>query len=338
MKTRALVGAAVIALLLCSAVPALADTEAITLDYQVPSGCARRKDFVSRVHTFTSKADIVDDDGAPHRKFAVRVQRATSAVNGDLTIDDGGAKTTRHVSGASCDEVLSALALATAIAVDPDALGAPTPESPPPTPPPAPAPPPKPPAPPPTPPVKPAPRAIPPPAAHHGPAPPALTLALVGRVGSAIAPVPKLEAGGELGLTYFEPLEFYVGAAYGPSQSDSELRLSDWVGWAGLGYQVADLESVSVSIRAAYEQGETRGTGLGVTPELTLQAPWRAVDVGFAAQLASAGPLFFQGNLGMRAPLTRRRYFVVETKGDRELYLVPYLGYLVGLSVGMHFL
>jgi len=334
VNTRALVSAALTAMLLCSAAPALADTEAITLDYRVAPGCAGRKDFVSRVHTFTSKAEIVDDDGAPHRKFAVRVQRSSGGANGDLTIDDRGTKTTRHVAGSTCDEVLSALALATAIAVDPDALGGPPsePSEPPKSrdePAPKPAPPPA------RPPVAPPPQAKP--ARAQPPSPPPLTLALIGRVGSAVGPFPKLEAGAELGFVHFEPLEFYVGGVYGPPQANRELRMSDWVGWLAASYRVLNLEPLSVAVRAGLEAGEVRATGLNNAPETTRE-PWLAADVGVSAELAGPGPLFLQANLGARAPFLGRHYKARTTKGVfQPVYQVPLLGYLVGISVGVHF-
>jgi len=179
---------------------------------------------------------------------------------------------------------------------------------------------------------------IPLPAPPKAPSPPALTFALLGRIGSAIAPVAKLEAGAELGLTYFEPLEFYVGGAYGPAQSDSRLRISDWVAWAGLGYEVIQLEPISVAVRAAFEDGQVESTGLGVTPELTLQRRWLAVNVGAAGRLTIAGPLFFQAFVGTRATIEPQRYVVTEDKAPAPVYLQHRFGVLASFSVGMHFL
>ncbi|HWZ93508.1 MAG TPA: hypothetical protein VNW92_31830 [Polyangiaceae bacterium] len=330
--------AALAATLLCVAVPARADKETIALTYDAGAGCPDKKQFVFRVHTFTSKAEIAnDDDAALHRTFAVQVLRSGNTVRGELTIDDRGAKTTRHVSGATCDEVISALALATAIAVDPDALGGSTPDATePPTAsePPAPA-------------AKPAPtpdaagtRARPKrPAPVAPPGPPALYLSAGARVGDAIAPFPKFEAVAELGCTYFAPFEFQVGAAYGPPQHDAQFRLDEWLGWLGTGYRLFELEPLSVLALAAVEAGEVRaGGGPDVTPSHALHTAWLAVDVGLAARRDGPGPLFFQANVGARAPVLLQRYVETESRGAVELFQVKQLGYLLSLSVGIHFL
>jgi hypothetical protein len=331
--------AALAAALLLSAVPARADTEAILLDYDAGAGCPDRKQFVQRVHTFTTKAEIVSDNGAPRRKFAVQVSRAGNVVRGELTIDDRGAKTTRDVSGATCDEVISALALATAIAVDPDALGGAPPDEPskpPPTEPPPTQP-------------KPAVAAPPPPPAGGRPSkpadaaapdsrPPVLYLSGGGRVGNAISPFPKFDVAGELGCTYFAPFEFYVGAAYGPPQHNDTLRLEDWLGWLGVGYRIFELEPISVLTLAAVEGGDVHaGGGPDVVPAYSRHRPWVAVNVGLAARVDALGPLFLQANVGARAPVLLQRYVETTNKGQAELYQVE-LGYLVGISVGIHFL
>jgi hypothetical protein len=289
MKQRAALCAALAAALLCLATPARADKETIALEYAASTGCPDRKQFVERVRTFTTKAEIVSDDGAPRRKFGVQVERSGNVVRGDLTIDDRGAKTTRHVSGATCDEVISALALATAIAVDPDALGGAAPDEQQPKPavtePPS--------APPPTPLKRAVPpgRPAPPPLPRRmlprpQPAPPALYLSLGARVGDAIAPFPKLEGTAELGFTYLAPVELYLGAAYGPEQENSQVRVMDWLAWFGAGYRLFELEPFSVLTLASVELGQVQATGLVAPPFLTVRPPWLAVDVGLGGRVS----------------------------------------------------
>jgi hypothetical protein len=346
---RAALCAALAAALLCMALPARAEKETIALDYQVGAGCPDRAQFVRRVHTFTTKAEIVSDDGAPLRKFGVQVLRAGSAVHGELTIDDRGAKTTRQVSGATCDEVISALALATAIAVDPDALGGASPDET--SKPPVSEPPPPPDKPKPRP-ARPSPTALPerPKApAVELPRPPVLYLSAGARLGSvnSVAPFLKLEGSAEVGLTYFAPLEFYVGGAYGPKQEGratlvpDSLRVSEWLGWLGAGYRLLDLEPFSVLAEAAFEFGEVEMLDVDVEPQLSATQPWLAVDVGLSGRLNAPGPLFLQANLGARAPLLLQGYDVQDMMNAakrRQVYRVGQLGYLFGLSIGVHFL
>jgi hypothetical protein len=337
---KALLGAALVATLACVALPARADSEAITLDYDAGAGCPDRKEFVVRVHSFTSKAEIVTDDGAPRRKFGVQVSHAANSVQGELTIDDRGAKTTRHVSGKTCDEVISALALATAIAVDPDALGDETaaePAAPKAT---EPAPPAK------ARPVAPVPKSPAPPvrtplAPKKPPGPAALYISVGARAGDAMSPSLRFEGAAEFGVTYFAPLELYVGGAYGPAQSDSLLRMSDWLGWLGADYHLLDLEPISVMARAGFEAGQTRASATSIANSETVQNAWAAVDVGLAARVQAAGPLFFQANFDARAPVTLQGYHKQDMSNaarQDEIYQVRRLGYLIGLSAGMHFL
>ncbi len=337
MKDRVKWCAALTTAFLCMASPARADKEAIALDYQPGAGCPDRAKFVERVQAITSKADIVGDDGGPRRKFGIHVSRVASAVNGELTIDDHGVRTTRTVSGASCDEVISALALATALAVDPEALGgeATPPAAPAPTPPPAPAPVPVPAAP--KPPKPPSVLSTPPskPEPHR----PLLELSVGAREGDTLAPFPKLEGIAELGTTYWAPFEIHLGGAYGPKEHNHQTQFSDWTGSLGMGYRMFDLEPFSVWADLGLELGQVHGSGRNITPAFSVDRTWAAVDVGVRGRVDGPGPLFFQANVGGRAPLLLQRYVVQENTGKfRELHQVQQLGYLLGLSVGMHFL
>ncbi len=337
MKQRVKWCAALTTAYLCMASPALADKEAIALDYQPGAGCPDRSKFIERVQAITSKAEIVSDDGAPRRKFGIHVSRVASAVHGELTIDDHGEKTTRTVSGASCDEVISALALATALAVDPEALGVEAQPPPAPTPPPAPAPKPKPPVATPVP-AKPlGPLATPPP--KREPHRPLLELSVGAREGDTLAPFPKFEGMAELGTTYWAPFELHLGFAYGPPEHNHQTEFSDWSGLLGLGYRMLDLEPFSVWAEAGAELGEVHAAGRNITPAFSVDRTWAAVDVGIRARVDGPGPLFFQANAAGRAPVLLQRYVVQENTGKfRELHQVQQLGYVLSLSVGMHFL
>jgi hypothetical protein len=338
VNLRALCGAASAFAWLCFAEPAHADQEAILLEYEVGTGCPDRAQFIERVHTFTSKAEIARDDGTPRRKFAVRISGNAGKVQGELTIDDHGAKSTRDVAGTGCDEVISALALATALAVDPDALGgatvdetrergasAPAPS----TAKTAPA----------LAPLAPDSRSLRPPSASARAHAPWLSLSAGARLGSAMAPFPKLEASAELGFSYLSPFELYLGSAYGPPQHDRLLELSDWLGWLGVGYRTLEREPFSVSLLAALELGDVQASGgSDVSPRRHLHRLWAALNAGVALRETGPGPLFFQANLGARVPLSLQRYVETSNQGAAELYQVERLGYLLGLSAGVHFL
>jgi hypothetical protein len=318
--------------------PAYADKEAILLDYEAAAGCPDRARFVDQVRTFTAKAEIVSDESAARRKFEIRVSRVGSAVHGELTIDDHVGRTARTVSGASCDEVISALALATAIAVDPDALGAePAPSTSEPAPPRPPPPLPKPaksPAP-----AKPAHALLSEPVSKSERRRALLDLGIGARVGDTLAPFPRLDGTVELTTTYLAPLELHLGGALGPKQHNGQAEFSDWLGWGGAGYRISDLEPLSVWASASLEVGRVRATGRNVTPALSVDRTWAAVDVGLFGRVDGLGPLFLQAFAGGRAPLLLQRYVVQESTGKlQQLHQVEQLGYLLTLAVGVHFL
>jgi hypothetical protein len=338
VKERVKWGAALTTACLCLASPARADKETIALDYAPATGCPDRTRFVERVRTFTSKAEIVSDESATHRRFEIRVSRVGGAVRGELTIVDHVGRTTRTVSGTSCDEVISALALATAIAVDPEALGAePAPRTgalaptappasrPPPTKSPALA--------------KPDRALLTEPVPKSEPRRRLLDLSVGVRLADTLAPFPKLEGSVELGTTYFATLELHVGGAFGPKQHNDQAEFGDWLGWVGAGYQLSDLEPISVWASASLELGRVRATGRNVSPAFSVDRTWAAVDVGLCGRVDGLGPLFFQAFAGGRAPLLLQRYVVQENTGKlQELHQVEQLGYLLTLSVGVHFL
>jgi hypothetical protein len=108
--------------------------EPVRFEYRAPVGCPDAEAFVSRVQARTSRARL----GAPGelaRTFAVEVRVEAGGVSARLTFTDSrGASVVRAVRGETCDEVVSAIALVTALAIEAGttepsapAEGAPTP-------------------------------------------------------------------------------------------------------------------------------------------------------------------------------------------------------------------
>jgi hypothetical protein len=104
--------------------PSSAETqvETVALTYDVPAGCPDAAAFEREVTAYTSKAQFTQQP-ATRRHFRVRIRRSGSALQGRLEVSEGDAIAHREVTGAACGEVVSALALAAALTVDPDALG-----------------------------------------------------------------------------------------------------------------------------------------------------------------------------------------------------------------------
>jgi hypothetical protein len=135
------VGAAILAAL---AAPALADIAPARIVYDAPAECPGLEAFLEAVRAQTPNARA-PGEGEPARTLAVHVDGEEGQLHGRLRIDElDGRSSIREVSGKTCEEVVSALALVTALAIDagPDASVEAPPAPPAPAPRPAPAPPP----------------------------------------------------------------------------------------------------------------------------------------------------------------------------------------------------
>jgi hypothetical protein len=101
---------------------AAAEPESVRIDYVAPAGCPDAAGFLRSLRERTSRfRQVVADE--PVRRFLVRVTASAAAFAGRLEIrNPDGSTAFRSVDAAVCDEVASALALMTALAIDPDAL------------------------------------------------------------------------------------------------------------------------------------------------------------------------------------------------------------------------
>jgi hypothetical protein len=128
------------------------DSEPISIDYDAGPGCPGRDEFVARVLARTSRPQIVPSGEGAARGFVVRARAEDDGATGSVAALGDSAGNARELRSDDCDEIVSALALIVALAVDPSASTAATPRQPPPAPAPEPLPsaqPPEPPAPPP---------------------------------------------------------------------------------------------------------------------------------------------------------------------------------------------
>lgn len=110
---------AVVALL--GAGVARADQEVVELRYQAPAGCPARAAFEAEILGRTPNVRL----GAPaHRRFAVTIEATADGFRGALVVDQVADK---ELAAERCDDLASALALVTALAIDPSAVVAPRP-------------------------------------------------------------------------------------------------------------------------------------------------------------------------------------------------------------------
>lgn len=143
MRARAPRAMAALAVGALISAEARAQTQPIRIDYQTHEGCPDAAAFLDEITRRTSLPRVAAP-GEQALEVEVRIaQRDTGSV-GRIVLRTSGSARARSVDGGTCGEVVSALALITALAVDPRAAPSLSPGAPAPTPPapdaPAPAP------------------------------------------------------------------------------------------------------------------------------------------------------------------------------------------------------
>jgi hypothetical protein len=284
-------------------------------------------------------------EGEPARAFVVNITSDTNAIRGALSITAlDGSVSKREVTGGSCDEVISALSLITALAIDPRASTAPesspavatlsssvaAPDMAPAMPPSN--------DPPPTGPsiglVAPTgqgsplvrdPRALddsPESPSTQAPSAPAHEVRwAVGVEGQSLAglvPAWGIGGGGFVDVT---------GSAHGhliPSLRASFFAVTTQVTFAGavgadLEWLVARMEAcpirfvwisdLGLSLCAALDVGNLRSTGIGLQNNATQIRPWVAPAVLGRVAWSPAEPLFFEAGAGLTVPVTRYSFY-----------------------------
>jgi hypothetical protein len=110
-----------LAVILAAPAAAAAETDAgvetVELIYHVPKGCPDQDAFVSAVTARTQRATF-GKAGADARRFVVDVRRVEARYAGRLIIEHQGARATREVTSARCEDLVKAFVFFTAIAID----------------------------------------------------------------------------------------------------------------------------------------------------------------------------------------------------------------------------
>lgn len=94
----------------------------VEVQFEGPAGCGGRDAFFASLRSRTAHVRAAEGDES-RTTLQVRLTRERGRVVGELrTVDDSGASDTRKVQGTSCDDVLQALSLTAALALDPTAV------------------------------------------------------------------------------------------------------------------------------------------------------------------------------------------------------------------------
>lgn len=92
--------------------------EPVRFDYNAPPGCPDAESFRNRVSARTERARVAVP-GELARTFAIEVRTDGAGATARLSFTDSrGAPVVRAVRGETCDEVVSAIALVTALAIE----------------------------------------------------------------------------------------------------------------------------------------------------------------------------------------------------------------------------
>jgi len=299
----------------------------VALEYVAPPGCPDAEGFLAEIAARTSLPRLAEP-GERATALDVVVSSIEGGYKGSLAIETAtGAAAARNVSAASCEQVVSALALMTALALDPNASTAAVKKEPTPAPEPEPAP------------AKPTP-------VTASPAPSTvrkrrwrLQLGGAFEVLAGVVPSafflgrPSVELG-NAGQGRWS-MAFRLGAGFGSRTITGRSGAAEFSLVSGRLEGCPRLRAskdVDISVCAALDAGRLEGAGVGVTPAERVERPWVApgavlrleYEITHLLELEAAGEGF--------VPLVRDRFFIGsgETLG-RAAAIVG--GATVGLGV-----
>jgi hypothetical protein len=324
------------------------EPEPIRLSYAAPQVCPDEAAFVAQLRARTQRARLVTGSEQERRTFEVEVTAAKGGYEGKLVIRSAERKSDRTVGGQSCDEVVAAMGLVTALAIDPQASTKAVSELPP-----APEPPPPelaaaeppPPEPPPPPPPEPLVKATPPePTPAESVVPPArkvppwrVALGFGGGVRGGTLPSAAPDASAFVALRKDEGLlapSFRLSFAGTATQ-----QLEVAPGTASFRYLGGRAEGCPVRIGtselgfrpcAGFEVGSVAASADGVSNAQTTSRPWYAATVAARVEWEVVRKVFVEGSADMIANLREDRFYFGP---DMTLYRQPLIGAAASLSL-----
>jgi hypothetical protein len=311
--------------------PAEQGSEEVLLVYEdaAPADCPTQAEFEAEVTKLTGKAHFTKQRGA--RRVRIELDNRGSDVLGRLVTGDGKNQSSREVRGKDCREVSSALAIAVALTIDPDALLAPS-ELPEDTPPPETRPEPK--EAPPAQPPKPAP---PKPAPPPAPTPSKLLWGLGVGLTLESAWAPQMRPGGHayavLGVG--DRVRFSLGVVRFFSREVDSVSFGAWLGQGSVSWNLAVLGVLRPFAMLGFEVGVVDASGSGLATSVSAQRPWQAGSAGLGLRFET-DDVFLQLGGSLLVPLSRQRYLVSDPMGEvKPLYEAPRFGLKQETSLGV---
>jgi hypothetical protein len=325
-----------VALVVLAASPlAASELESVHISYRAPAPCPDEAAFLRMVQARTTRFR----QAAPNeevRHFSVQVTAMAGLFSGRLQIDtrDGGTSV-RDVDANVCEEVADALALMTALAIDPQALvsipkvvgpAEPKPaESPTPTA---------------------ATIADGPPRAPREPSPPwQWSAGLAGHMTFALSP--NLGYGGDVFVDTEAPPSSVLGPALrlGALYNRSEGKASNGVA-ATFQWAAATLEGCPVRLRVsvlalhpcvAFRVGLLHGQGRNISDPQQTTSFWADAGPLLRLRLWATASLILEAQGALVFPLNRPSFEIYDQGTRTKVYSVPSLGGSAGVGVSYRF-
>jgi hypothetical protein len=308
------------------------DSEAVSLLYEdsPPADCPTEAAFQAEVTKLTSKAHFTKQRGA--RRVRIELFSTSHDIVGRLISGEGKNQSSREVRGKDCHEVSSALAIAVALTIDPEALGLGDTEPAKPaetTPPHAPE-------------TPPAPKPTPKPAKARAPRlPPPAPTKLYWGVGAGLtlesAWSPRMRPGGHLAAVFGVGDRFRasLGITRFVTREDDDASFSAWFGESSVSVNLAVLGVLRPFACLGFEFGAVDAAGTGLPTTVQAQRPWQAASAGLGLRFETEG-FFLQLGGSLLVPFSRQRYLVSDQIGTvRTLYEAPALGLKQETSLGV---
>jgi hypothetical protein len=315
-----------------------AQVEAIRLDYSGAQECPAAPEFARSVFGRTTRARPAEASESTARTFEVAITRSGPGFVGSLVVRESDGKTSaREVTGADCKTVSEALALATSLAIDPNAsLAAPatatgaTTDSPP-TPPPT----------------------EPPPSEPDAPdaAPPAdprrewtATAALGPSAATGIGP--RLALGGSLAVAWTKRRPDVVLSSFGlelsvlgtPSETLDTASSRFWFTFVRpelCSFGALAGSHVALVPCLGLELGTVTGVGSDIDDAATRTRFWAAADAKLALRVDLADSWYVEASGSVVVPFVR--YDFVFRDPDTAVHAIPALGAAFGVKLGARF-
>jgi hypothetical protein len=314
---------------LCLLLPTVASAQSeatltVALTYEGPADCPDAQGFQAQVRGRTARVRFIEPGQPSDVGWTVVIRQAQSGTSGTLRVSGAAlGKLERKVKAASCEQVVSALALGAALSVDPDAslVAQAEPASAPPR-------------------AEPEPAALPAPPARRSATRFSLGLNLTVRSGLApeLAWAPRPFVGlsfrGQSGHTW--GLRLSAAQAHGSATSSA--------GQADFTWSLGRLEVFPVRWGSGVlrfepalfvEAGQLRARGVAVTPVNEVLRPALLAGALGRLSLVAFDLLLVELEGGPAVPLIRDRFYVQE---NTTVFRIPAVAGFAAAGVGLEFL